>query len=141
MEQLLEFVANHALMAGGFIAVLGLLIWTELVRKINGLKELNPAQAVAWINDPKTVVVDVSPAADYNKGHIVNARNIAPSRIQDPDGEVQKLREAKVLVVCKSGQTATQAAASLKKIGVADVAVLKGGMMQWQSDQYPVTKK
>ena len=141
MEQFIEFATNHLLLTGGFVAVLGLLIWTELMRKVQGLKELTPVQAVAWINDPKAVIIDVSPAADYNKGHIVNARNIALSRIVTADAEVQKLSESKVLVVCKSGQTATQAAANLKKAGVVDIAVLKGGMAQWLSDQYPVTRK
>jgi rhodanese-related sulfurtransferase len=141
MEQLLEFISNHPLMSGGFVAVLGLLIWSELMRKVQGVAELTPVQAVAWINDPKTVIVDVSSAADYNKGHIVNARNIALSRTKEADVELQKLKGSKVLVVCKNGQTATQAAASLKKLGIEDVAILKGGMAQWLNDQYPVTRK
>ena len=141
MEQIIEFARNHPLLSGGFVVVLALLVWTELMRKVQGLKELSPAQAVAWINDPKAVIIDVSPTADYNKGHIVNARNIALSRIVSPDAEVQKLRDSKVLVVCKNGQTATQAAANLKKAGVVDVAALKGGMAQWLGDQYPVTRK
>jgi rhodanese-related sulfurtransferase len=63
------------------------------------------------------------------------------SRISDPDAEVLKLKESKVLLVCKTGQTATLAAAKLKKHGIANVAVLKGGMGQWLADQYPVTRK
>ena len=141
MDQLIEFVSNHPLLSGGFVLVIGLLVWTELMRKVQGLAELSPAQAVAWINQPDTVVVDVSAAADFGKGHILNARNIALSRIRDPDGEVQKLKGSRVLVVCKTGQSAVQAANSLKKVGVSDLAVLKGGMTQWISDQYPVTRK
>ena len=141
MDQLVEFVSNHPLLSGGFVLVLGLLVWTELMRRIQGLPELSPAQAVAWINQPATVVVDVSAAADFSKGHILNARNISLSRVKDPDAEVQKLKGSRVLVVCKTGQTATQAANSLKKIGVSELAVLRGGMTQWISDQYPVTRK
>lgn len=140
MEQLIEFAGRHPLLSIGFIAVLGLLIWTELVRKLQGLNELSPAQSVAWINDPRAVVVDVSSVADFNKGHIVDARNITMSRIDKADAEVQKLKDKKVLLVCKTGQTAMQAAIKLKKLGVSELAVLKGGMLQWQSDQYPVTR-
>jgi len=141
MEQFIEFVGNHPLLSGGFVAVLALLIWSEVMRKVQGLTELTPVQAVAWINDPKAVVVDISAVADYNKGHIVNARNIAMSRTENPDAEVLKLKDSKVLVVCKNGQTAVQAANHLKKAGIAELAVLKGGMTQWLSDQYPVTRK
>lgn len=141
MEQLLEFVSRHPLLSAGFVAVLGMLIWTEIMRKVQGLAELTPVQAVAFMNDEKSVVVDVSAAADYNKGHIVGARNIALSRLAEGDPEVKKLKDSKILLVCKLGQTSIQAAKNLKKAGFADVAVLKGGMQQWLTDQYPVTKK
>ncbi len=141
MEQVLEFVGNHPLLSGGFVAVLLLLVWTEVSRRLQGFKELTPAQAVAWINDPTAVVVDVSPADDFNKGHIINARSLPMSRIAQGDTEVRKLTDRRVLVVCKTGQNASQAAASLKKAGVDDIAILKGGMASWIGDQYPVTKQ
>jgi len=141
MEQLIEFAGNNLLLVGGFIAVLGLLIWTEVVRKLQGLTELTPAQSVSWINDPDSVIIDISPVADFNKGHIVNARNLQASRLAEPDAEILKLKDKKLLVVCKNGQTAIPAAGSLRKMGAAHVAVLKGGMAQWRGDQFPVTTK
>jgi rhodanese-related sulfurtransferase len=44
-------------------------------------------------------------------------------------------------VVCKSGQSAVAAAQGLRKLGAAEVAILKGGMAQWRSEQFPVTTK
>jgi rhodanese-related sulfurtransferase len=141
MDQLIEFVGNHALMAGGFAAVLVMLVYTELMRVMRGLKELSPAQAVPWINNPDAVVIDVSVAADFNKGHIVDARNLPASRLAKPDSEILKLKDKKLLIVCKSGPTAVSAATSLLKMGASDIAVLKGGMLQWRNDQFPVTTK
>ncbi len=141
MDQVIEFVGNHALLAGGFGAVLVLLVYTEVVRMARGLNELSPAQAVPWINDPDAVVIDVSAAADFNKGHIVDARNLPASRLAKPDAEILKLKDKKLLLVCKSGPTAVPAAISLLKMGASNVAVLKGGMVQWRNDQFPVTKK
>jgi len=141
MDQVIEFAGNNLLLVGGFVAVLGLLTWTEVMRKVQGLTELTPTEAVRWINDPNAVVVDISPLADYNKGHIVNAKHVLPSRLATPDAEVQKLKDNKLLVVCRSGQTAISAASNLRKMGATDVAVLKGGMAQWRGDQLPVTTK
>lgn len=141
MEQAIEFTTNHPLLVGGFVAVLLVLIVTELKRRTQGLLELTPAQAVPWINDGDAVVVDISPVADFNRGHIVNARNFQPSRLADPDAEVLKLKDHKLLVVCRSGNTAFPAANNLKKMGASEVAVLKGGMAAWRSDQFPVTTK
>lgn len=141
MDQIVEFSTNHPLLVTGFLAVLGLLVWTEVMRKLRGVAELSPAQAVPWINDPNAVVVDISAAADFNRGHIVNARNLPPSRLAKPDAEILKLKDRKLLVVCKSGQTAVTAAQSLRKLGATEVAILKGGMTQWRSEQFPVTTK
>jgi len=141
MEQVFEFAGNHLLLVGGFVAVLGLLVWTEVMRKVQGVTELSPAASVAWINDPDTVIVDISPVADFNKGHIVNARNVQASRLAKPDAEILKLKDHKLLVVCKNGQTAIPAAGNLRKMGATKVAVLKGGMTQWRGDQFPVTTK
>jgi rhodanese-related sulfurtransferase len=141
MDQIVEFSANHPLLVLGFLAVLGLLVWTEVMRKLRGVAELSPAQAVPWINDPNAVVVDISAVADFNRGHIVNARNLPASRLAKPDAEILKLKDHKLLVVCKSGQSAVAAAQSLRKLGADEVAVLKGGMTQWRSEQFPVTTK
>jgi rhodanese-related sulfurtransferase len=66
---------------------------------------------------------------------------VPASRLANPDAEILKLKDRKLLVVCKTGQSATAAAQSLRKLGAADVAILKGGMAQWRSDQFPVTSK
>lgn len=141
MDRLIEFATNHTLLVGGFVAVFLLLLWTEAKRRLDGLLELSPAQAVPWMNDGDAVIVDISPVADFNKGHIVNAQNIQASRLAKPDAEIEKLRDKKLLVVCRTGQTAMAAAGNLRKMGAEQVAVLKGGMAAWRSDQFPVTSK
>jgi rhodanese-related sulfurtransferase len=141
MDQVIEFAMRHALLVAGFVAVLVLLVGTEIMNRMRGVKSLSPAEAVPWINDPRAVVIDISPVADFNRGHIVNARNYLPSRINKPDAEILKLKDHKLLVVCKTGPTAVVAANNLRKLGMTDVAVLKGGMAQWRNDQFPVTTK
>ena len=141
MEQVIEFAGNNLLLVGGFVAVLGFLVWTEVMRKVQGLKELTPAEAVPWINDPNAVIIDISSVGEFSKGHIVNAQNLQASRLSNPDDEVKKLKDNRLLVVCNSGQGAIAAAASLRKMGASEVAVLKGGMSQWRGDQFPVTTK
>ncbi|MDX1381076.1 MAG: rhodanese-like domain-containing protein [Xanthomonadales bacterium] len=140
MEQLLEFAGNHPLLSLGFVAVFLALIWTEIQRRAQGFRELPVAQAVPLINRDNTVVVDVSAVADYNQGHIVGAKHVPLKRFDDPDAELQRLKGQSVLVADKNGQTAARAAAALVKLGAAEVAVLKGGMMAWKAENYPVTR-
>jgi len=140
MQQLIEFAGNHALLSVGFVGVFLLLVWTEISRRAQGFAELAPAQAIPLINSQDTVVVDVSASADFNKGHIIGAKNFLPSRFKNPDAEIGKLAGRDVVVTCKTGQTAQAAAAALVKLGAGRVAVLKGGMTQWMADNYPVTR-
>lgn len=141
MEQLIEFAGNHAMLVAGFAAIVLLLIWTEISRHTRGYAELTPLQAVQKINQGKTAIVDISAAADFSKGHLAGAKHIALSRFSKQDPDIEKLKSEPVLVVCKNGQTAHQAAAKLVKLGATDVAVLKGGTTQWRSDQYPLALK
>ncbi len=140
MQQLMEFVGNHPLLAGGFAAVLLALIVTEVRRRGLGWKSLSPGEAVAFMNREGARVIDVSPAAEFRKGHIIGAKNVPLSRIKDPDPELKKLLEKPLLVSCRTGQSAGAAASELLRQGAGDVAVLKGGMAQWSSDNFPVTR-
>lgn len=141
MEQLIEFAGNHVGLVAGFAVVVLLLVWTEISRKTRGYTEITPSQAVQKINQSETTIVDISAAADFSKGHLAGARHFALSRFSKPDPEIEKIAQGPVLVVCKNGNTAHQAAAKLVKLGASDVAVLKGGTTRWAADQYPLSRK
>lgn len=141
MEQLIEFAGNHGGLVAGFAGIVLLLIWTEITRRTRGYTELTPVQAVQKINQGQTTIVDISTAANFSSGHLAGSKHIALSRFNKPDPEIEKMTSNPILVVCKNGQTAHQAAAKLVKLGASDVAVLKGGITQWAADQYPLSRK
>ena len=141
MEQLIEFAGNNAMLVAAFVGVLLLLAWTEVSRHTRGYAELTPLQAVQKINQGQMSIVDISNAADFAKGHLSGAKHIAMSRFKSGDAELEKMKSGPVLVVCKNGQTAHNAASKLVKLGATDVAVLKGGTTQWASDSYPLARK
>lgn len=141
MQQLIEFAGNNAGLFAGFAAIVLLLIWTEISRRTRGYQELSPVLAVQRINHDNATIIDISPAADFAKGHLSGARHIAMSRFNADDKEITELTKGPVLVVCKNGQIAHQAAAKLVKLGARDVAILKGGITQWKADQYPLASK
>ena len=129
------------MLVAGFAGIVLLLIWTEISRRTRGYQELTPLQAVQKINLGQTTIVDISTAADFAKGHLADAKHIALSRFSKADPEIETIAGGSILVVCKNGQTAHQAASRLVKLGATDVAVLKGGTTQWMADQYPLSSK
>jgi len=72
---------------------------------------------------------------------MAGAKHVALSRFKSEDKDIEALAKGPVLVVCKNGQTAHQAAAQLVKLGAKDVSVLKGGILQWKADSYPLATK
>jgi rhodanese-related sulfurtransferase len=141
VEQLIEFAGNHAGLMAGFAAIVLLLAWTEVSRYTRGYSELTPVQAVQQINQGKMSIVDISTAADFAKGHLAGSKHIALSRFSKSDPDIDKMKAGPVLVVCKNGVTAHQAASKLVKSGAVEVAVLKGGTSQWIADSYPLARK
>ena len=140
LQEVTEFATNHPLLSGGFVAVLLFWLYTEIKRKAQGFQELTPAQAVQFMNREQVLVVDLSSLADFNKGHIADAIHVPPAQLVEGEANASKLRGQNVLIVDKAGQASTQGAVRAAKLGAAQVAVLKGGMAQWVSDQYPVTR-
>lgn len=140
MQQLIEFASNHAVLSGGFVVVLLTLLWTEFAQRGRGFKVVTTSEAVQMINRDDARVIDVSPSAEFNKAHIGEAVNIPMSGLDKPDKKLTKLLDSPLLVTCKSGQSAQQAAGKLAKLGAGNVAVIRGGTTQWLADNYPVSR-
>src|SRR5690349_12481279 len=61
---------------------------------------LTPGDAVQLINREKAVVVDVSEADEYAAGHIVGARNIPVSELEQRLPGVVKNKTVPLILVC-----------------------------------------
>ncbi len=140
MEQVLTFIGNHPVLTGAFAVVLAALIASEMGRMARRWKELDSHQAILLMNREDPLILDVSSSKDYAEGHILNAENVTPSRLEAGNQKLMKYRDRPVLVYCKNGQISPQMASRLTKLGFEQVHVLKGGLAQWRSDNQPVTR-
>ncbi len=138
MEQLFEFIGNNTLMVIAFVAVAGMLVFSEIGRFTRGYKEVTTAEAVRLINNKDAAIVDVSNPDYFRKAHIAGAWNLPLDQLKNPGADIEKLKQRPIIVVCKTGNTAHQAAVSLLKQGFSSVSLLRGGMSQWLSDHLPV---
>jgi rhodanese-related sulfurtransferase len=141
MEQFLQFVALHPVLFSGLGAVLVLLILNEMSGVVTGEKRLSPLEAVRLINDRQALVVDVRAAADFKKGHILDAINVPQPRLAERIDEFGKDTARPIVVYCALGGVAAQAAHQLKKAGYAEVYPIRGGLNGWLSASLPVTTR
>lgn len=141
MNQYIEFLTNHYMLGGAWVAVAGLLIYSFFSARLRGFNSVNPAMATQLINRENAVILDVREDNEYRDGHIVNSVHIPLSYLNDRLKELDKLKDKPVIVGCRSGQRSSQACATLKKLGFASVYNLSGGIMAWKNDNLPLTKK
>ena len=139
LERMPEFLGNHPVLGSLFVALVLALVFTEIARRFRGFMEVNPAQLTQLINRQDATVIDVSNHTEFERGHIVNSKNVLPSQV-DPDSKLLKgLKDKPVAVVCRSGVTSEQICKKLVKAGFSKVFMLKGGVAAWTGDQLPVT--
>ncbi|MBZ9558722.1 MULTISPECIES: rhodanese-like domain-containing protein [Modicisalibacter] len=138
IDQLFEFVQNHPLLVGAFVAVLAAWLAYELKTGNHGV---STSEATNLVNRDDAVIVDIRDEKEFRAGHIAGARNIPNNRLDDRLSELDKFKDKPIVVVCKQGQTAGTAVGKLTGAGFARAVKLKGGMAQWQADNLPVVKK
>lgn len=86
-------------------------------------------------------IVDVRTPEEFEKGHLVNAKNIDWNN-DNFDSEIVHLDKSKpVLVYCLSGGRSSAAAEKMRNDGFKEVYELKGGIMKWRASNLPETTK
>jgi rhodanese-related sulfurtransferase len=143
MEQFLVFLQKNPMNLALFATVLvtgGMLLWPLLARLMRPGQEVGPAEAVQLINRRDAVVVDVRDAADYKSGHITNARHIPEKDLEARAKELDKLKSKPIIVSCGRGNRSASVAARLRKLGLGEVFVLRGGLAAWQQANMPLEK-
>lgn len=138
--ELAAFAGRHPFLSLALAGLTAAILWTELSRLARGFKALRPAQLTDLINRENALLVDLSPAADFEKGHIAGARNIAPAQFDPEHKQLANARDLPVVVTCRTGQASLAAAARLRKAGFTRVHWLDGGVAAWQHADLPLVR-
>lgn len=141
MHQLPEFIGNHLALSGAFVALLIAVIFTEIRYRTGGSNDLSPLQATQLMNHQNAVLVDVREDKEFQDGHIANAVHIPLSKINDQAQRLDKYKKRPIIAYCRTGSRSGSACSRLQKHGFESVYNLRGGLMAWQKDNLPVTRK
>lgn len=141
MKDFTEFALQNWLLFLAAFAIVGVLVGSEILRRLRGISTVNPTDALRLINDQEAWVVDIRDAGDYKSGHIPQARHIPLANLKDRLSELTKVGDKPVIVYCRSNSVAQSACALLKKHGIANVHSLSGGLTAWQDAHLPISRK
>jgi rhodanese-related sulfurtransferase len=138
MAQLIEFAGNHWILFLALVIILGLLTHNLIVGERGSV---DPLAATELINRQDAAVIDVRPAADFAKGHIINAVNVPMNGFKNQMAVLSKYKGRPIVISCRSGSQSSAACHILRKAGFEEVFNLKGGVMAWENANLPLTRK
>jgi rhodanese-related sulfurtransferase len=135
-----EFISKNIFLVMIAAVSGGMLLW-PLLRRGAGGPWVNTLQATQLMNREDAVVVDLRPAADFAKGHILGARSIPLADLEKHAAELDKHKAKPVIVYCSAGNSSGASVALLRRNGFANVVNLAGGYAAWQQAGLPVERK
>jgi rhodanese-related sulfurtransferase len=131
------FVDNWVLFLAAFTSG-GLLLW-PLLNQGAGAGKVSASEAVRLINREKAVLIDVSDAADYAKGHAAGAKSIPLANLE-ASADLPKNKALPLVVLCSTGARSGRAVATLKKLGFENARALAGGLAAWREANLPLER-
>jgi uncharacterized membrane protein YdjX (TVP38/TMEM64 family)/rhodanese-related sulfurtransferase len=133
---------RYALIALALLAAIAFL--PRLMRRLRG------REGPRWIEVEKVAsrlketggmtVIDVRGPDEFTGplGHIEAAWNMPIGELPRRLREVETLKDASVVLVCRTDKRSASAATLLREAGFRDVQVLRGGMERWNQNGLPV---
>ena len=137
MAEYLAFASEHIFLVGAAVALIAIIIVSEVRRLRRPWHDAEPLEAVRLIN-AGAQLLDLRGHDAFRAGHIVNARHVP---MDDLEAKTDKLdRNKPVVVYCDTGVSSARAAAKLVRAGFTDVWQLRGGLASWKRENMPVAK-
>jgi rhodanese-related sulfurtransferase len=139
MDRLLEYATRHPFLVGGTVVLLLAAIAYEISKARSGGQAVGPADAVRLLNQG-AVLVDVRSKAEFDGGHIIDARHVPQDEIAGAGETLKKYKDKVVITCCESGMRSGAAARVLQAQGFTKVVNLRGGLQAWRADSLPLVK-
>lgn len=103
-------------------------------------QEIGADEARDLIRETDPFILDVRTPMEYNGGHLKDATLIPVQVLQSSLAQLDSVRNADVLVYCRTGNRSTVASNILLDNGFKRVYNLQGGIVNWKRKSYPIEK-
>ncbi|WP_395011059.1 rhodanese-like domain-containing protein [Undibacterium sp.] len=133
----MNFISDNLLLLSIAIISGGALLLPSLQRRGARVSQL---QATQYMNQGKTLVLDVRSAEEFATGRLPNSKNIPLKELESRIKEIEKSKAHVVIAVCASGVRSSSAVSILNKAGFEKTFSLDGGVAAWQSQGLPTVK-
>lgn len=101
--------------------------------------QLSPKEFQSFLSND-IQLIDIRTGREFNAEHINNAQNIN-FLSEDFSNTINKLnKEEPVFIYCRSGKRSGKSVAKFEKAGFTKIYELKGGILNWKSEGFKITK-
>lgn len=102
---------------------------------------LNPDELRGLLGSPTPPrVLDVRTPGEFETAHIAGSYNVPLDLLREHRDEIRSHLDEHVVLVCQSGQRATQAEEALRAAGLGNVHILDGGIAAWEARGHDVKR-
>jgi len=136
----LSFIENNWWLILVMVVSGGMLLWPLIQHRFSPMREIGALQATQLINRKNALMLDVRDAKEYEDGRVPNAVHLPVSQLAGRGTELKNFMSRPVVAYCDRGNRSRAAAATLTKLGFAEVYTLRGGLRAWTEAGLPLEK-
>src|SRR5262249_22251932 len=103
----------------------------------DAIREVDPREALAR-QRADALLIDVREDDERAGGMPAGAVGLARGEIPASIGGIAPDRRREIVTICASGKRSLLAATTLRELGYANVASIRGGFARWQAEGLPV---
>ncbi|MFF0477615.1 rhodanese-like domain-containing protein [Streptomyces sp. NPDC004284] len=105
------------------------------------VSSLTPAALHRLVQEGRSPrLLDVRTPGEFRTAHIPGSYNVPLNTLREHRAELLAHLDEDVVLVCRSGQRATQAEKALAEAGLPNLRVLEGGIVAWETVGAPVER-
>ncbi|MDC2972625.1 rhodanese-like domain-containing protein [Gammaproteobacteria bacterium] len=132
--ELINFLIEHFYFSAPLVIVL-ILFFISNSKK--GGTKISCQSLISLSNQDQALIVDLRSSEAFNSGHITASINIPVNDVSRRSNEIINSTKS-VVLVCEMGSASTNAGEALKKEGLKDIFILRGGINEWKMNNLPL---
>ena len=102
----------------------------------DSIYNISPIKVLDIYNKQNIALIDVRTEREYRYGHIPNSKLIPLEKLHQSMSEVEKMKEKKIIIYCRTGRRSLIATQFLRDQGF-DALNMKNGIVMWDG---PISK-
>ena len=106
-------------------------LWSCVKSNSETVPTLSSHQGEKLLSNHNYIFIDVRTKQEHDTGHIPNSTHISIESLESRIDEIEKYKEKKIVVYCRSGNRSSKGTKILIKYGF-EAMNLSGGMLQWK---------